>query len=55
MGDRLKGNRCIPATNGNKVNGLPEALLESLPGYVDVLSTEYYAPWDVMAYHSRRL
>jgi hypothetical protein len=43
LGDRYKGDRVIPV-DGNKVNGLPDAVLEAMKSTVDVLSVEYYQP-----------
>jgi len=45
LGDRYKGDRVIPVGR-EKVNGLPEAVLDAMKETVDVLSVEYYRPGD---------
>lgn len=43
LGDRYKGDRVIPIDR-QKVNGLPDAVLEAMKSTVDVLCVEYYRP-----------
>ena len=47
LGDRYKGDEVI-RVNDNITNGMPDCVLEAMRGLVDVLSIEYYAPFETM-------